>query len=290
MKEQDFPGLFCSTDQYSKIAQSRYMMLFRAELIAIVSGGFVGTLSITNDEWGKGVAALAAFLFLLGLLANIWIRFGRFEQQWYVGRAIAESIKSSTWKYMMEADPFKDSDANETFRNMLLTYIKENRTFITGDMPTAHGESITKKMTHTRLLPWQEKLTIYLSERVRDQHSWYEIKAKFNANKNLTYFVILVILYIICIGYYLLLIWENEWFNGAAFFATIISCVLSYISIKRYGELSNSYAVTANEIALVNSRGKEINNSNDFERYVEDAETAFSREHTLWLSRREVSI
>ena len=67
---------------------------------------------------------------------------------------------------------------------------------------------------------------------------------------------------------------------------TIISALIGWVQIKKYNELSASYALTAHEIGLVKEQSYYISGEKDFLDFIRDAETAFSREHTQWQARR----
>ena len=60
---------------------------------------------------------------------------------------------------------------------------------------------------------------------------------------------------------------------------------LGYAQAKRFAELSSSYALTALEIQKLRARFLAVKSEEEFTAYVNEAETAFSREHTQWIAR-----
>lgn len=56
---------------------------------------------------------------------------------------------------------------------------------------------------------------------------------------------------------------------------------------KRFTELSTSYALTANEIALIREDAYGLEEDVELSKFVGDAENAFSREHTQWEARKD---
>jgi len=60
----------------------------------------------------------------------------------------------------------------------------------------------------------------------------------------------------------------------------------SWFQAKRHHDLRNAYSVTARDLALVHAAATAIRDDETLSIYVEDAETAMSREHTLWQARR----
>jgi hypothetical protein len=59
------------------------------------------------------------------------------------------------------------------------------------------------------------------------------------------------------------------------------------LQLRRYQELSQSYLITATELSLIKSKIHQIETEEELSNFVDDAETAISREHTLWLARRD---
>lgn len=288
--ESDYPGLFRSTDQISISAQQKYVTLFRAELFVLILGAIVGSFNITDTSYGKYIAMCAAFFFITGLALSVYIKQANLENHWYIGRAIAESIKSMTWRYVTKGEPYHESISEGENKKKFIAALKEilveNKQFIT-DISTDNDNAVSPKMTTVRGFSLTKRKDFYLKNRVKEQLDWYRRKSKTNQKMNNQYFSILVVFYLIAIIYHLVLIADNTLFNAAPIVATLVGCVLSWTKMKQYQELSQSYAVTANEITLILNEGAEVVNEIDFQTFVGDAEAAFSREHTLWLARRD---
>src|SRR5690606_23979207 len=65
-------------------------------------------------------------------------------------------------------------------------------------------------------------------------------------------------------------------------FAAVAATFAAWQQTKNYQGLSQSYAVTSHDVALVNaSIGSEVSEE-AWAQAVHDAEAAFSREHTMW--------
>ncbi|EKA6789224.1 SLATT domain-containing protein, partial [Salmonella enterica] len=62
--------------------------------------------------------------------------------------------------------------------------------------------------------------------------------------------------------------------------------IVGWVQIKKYNELAVSYFLTAHEIGDIKEQFNYISSENDFLEFVNNAEKAFSREHTQWLARR----
>jgi hypothetical protein len=60
------------------------------------------------------------------------------------------------------------------------------------------------------------------------------------------------------------------------------------LQTKQYRALATAYGITALELASVRTKVQWQQNDNDWAKFVNDAEEAFSREHTLWKASRGV--
>ena len=75
--------------------------------------------------------------------------------------------------------------------------------------------------------------------------------------------------------------------NLASVFAAGAAGGLAWLQIKRHQELTQSYAVAAYELGLIVPPSSGSANDEGLSNFVNDAETAISREHTMWIARRE---
>ncbi|MEO1352240.1 MAG: DUF4231 domain-containing protein [Cyanobacteria bacterium J06635_15] len=53
----------------------------------------------------------SALLFLVTLAILIGLRVKRPDDIWYNGRAVAESVKTRTWRWVMRAEPYSMTNA-----------------------------------------------------------------------------------------------------------------------------------------------------------------------------------
>ena len=96
------------------------------------------------------------------------------------------------------------------------------------------------------------------------------------------------IILIICI--LVLLIFKVDWLENIkiiAFAITLITSVIAWMQIKNYQELTHSYALTAHELSVIKSKIGQVDSEKSLDNFVDDSETAISREHTMWLARRD---
>jgi hypothetical protein len=58
------------------------------------------------------------------------------------------------------------------------------------------------------------------------------------------------------------------------------------LQVKKYQETAQSYSVTSQELGFIEALARTVSTEEQFSLFVENAEFAISREHTLWIARR----
>lgn len=284
-----YPALYTSAGQLSADSQNSYLRLIRGEYALLV---LASTLSLDLSQ-SPLYYVVYAFVFLASLGVLITRSWQKPEQDWYKGRALAESIKTSCWRYCMRAEPFGDADdialRRAEFRNHLRAILEANR-HIGDKIPpdAAANDQITASMEATRALTLQERKDFYDKNRIREQRSWYQAKAVANkkASKRwmicgISAYAIAILLVLLRIAHPEQKIWPIEPIIVAA------SSIIGWTQVKKFNELASSYTLTAHEIGIIQGRIQDISNEADFSDFINDAEQAFSREHTQWVARQQ---
>ena len=224
-----------------------------------------------------------------------WVSRARGDDKvWFDCRAIAESIKTATWRFMMKAAPFRDdSIANQSFITQLQR-IREARPSSPKDLAQnldANAQAISGFMSNMRQKSVDERRNLYLEARLRDQKAWYASKAKFNSKKEDCWFYKVVVLQVLAIV--LAIIWAASSSLPVNMVPLLMTCAASAVAwsrMKRYSELAQSYSLAAQELEDQEAIASDITEEADFLALVEQVEETISREHTMWCARRDVTI
>jgi len=292
VEHKDYPSFFKTTDRYSLEGQQTYLKWIKVELIILVIAGVISLFPFDNEDYGQILAVLSVIAFAAGIGITFHIKNSKFEDDWYIGRALAESIKSLTWKYMTKGEPFiedlSNEDADKKFIAVLKDMLDENRTFLKVTYQEDDGINITAKMRELRQSSFQDRKNAYINDRVKDQQNWYKSKSTFNKAKASQLFWFIISLQAGALIYSLYLIVNPSFFNAVPLATTLAAVFLSWLQVKQHQELSQSYAVAANDINLILSQEPYIDSEEKLEIFIADSENAFSREHTLWIARRDV--
>lgn len=286
MNESDFPALYQSADGLSASSQKFFIYAFVANLICIVGSAVLSTLNYPNRDFAIG----QSLLLLVGLGLTFYLAIAKPQEVWYGARALAESIKTMTWRYVMRAEPYNlsDQEARSHFLANLRKLLDANKKISSLAAPSEAREEITKKMSEIRAFNLQERKINYRTGRIDDQRKWYTKKSRFNKVRSSVFLGIIILLYIVMIGFSIARpgypdvdYWPTD------VLLTIASSLLAWTQTKRYQELSASYSLTVREINLLEAELPQSDSEKDFSDFVGDSENAFSREHTQWQARRD---
>jgi hypothetical protein len=287
VQEQDFPALYRSADELSLKSQKHFFRALRLHLLMLVFAAILSIVSIAH--WSVAVAQLLA---LLGALScSIYLFSVRPDRFWYASRAVAESIKTVTWRYTCRAEPFQgdDTSARSDFHKTLKQIVEQNREVCQSLTEYLDGQQFTPVMEQMRARSLEERRETYAEFRVKNQLTWYAKKAAFNRRMSRYFFWALIVMNTIAVVCAVLgIVFVDQAFWPTDIFIAIAACLLSWMQAKRFSELAASYALAAHEISLIKEQSLLPDSPEKFSMFVGDAENAFSREHTQWVARKDV--
>lgn len=287
VSDKVLPGLYQSADQASLKAQATYYNALRTYLILLIIAALVSFC------WPKDsiAAILSASLFLVTLAILIFIRVKRPDDVWYNGRAVAESVKTRAWRWMMRAEPYQDCEnveiVSKQFINDLKTILNQNRSL--SDVLESNAgvkEPISEVMKGIRSRAIEERLEIYKQQRIDNQSKWYALKSAFNKRRAKQWFWVSVFLHSSAVVMLLYRIKNPTSSLPIEVLATSASAALTWLQAKKHNELNSSYALAAHEIVLIKGEALSVDSEKNLSEFVLDTENAFSREHTQWVARK----
>lgn len=287
MQNQDFPALYRSADDLSLKSQRYFFRALSVHLVTLVVAAVLSIISIPH--WSIAAAQLFALLCALG--CSIYLFAIRPDRYWYTGRAVAESIKTITWRYVCRAEPFQgeDTTARKDFSQTLKQIVEQNREVCRSLTEQLDGQQFTPVMEQMRALPLDERMAIYADCRIKDQLTWYARKAAFNRRMSGYFFWALIGVNATAVVFAILrMVYADKPFWPTDVLVAMAASVLSWMQAKRFSELAASYALAAHEIGFIKEQSLLPDTPEKFSLFVGDAENAFSREHTQWVARKDV--
>lgn len=286
LNDAALPILFRSADTASLKAQTshyRVLIIYLSLLVLSAVLSFV----LPQDRTSS---ICAAALFSVTLILSIVQARSRSTEIWYSGRAIAESVKTSSWRWVMRADPYHVvgvEAAEQAFTQKLKEILSVNKISLDFSLPDAGlRNSVSDTMRQIRNLSFSERLQLYVRDRVDDQADWYKNKSKINRHRAKFWRAASVALNLLALVLLVFRIADPDRRFPIDVIAAVAGAVVSWIEAKKYSELKSSYRLAAAEIGEIQVLASNVTTDAELAKFVLDSENAFSREHTQWFARR----
>jgi hypothetical protein len=293
LQDRDLPPIFHVADSSSRRAQKRFLNATKIRLVAIVIAGAFGLATWKCDAKSADWAGvLAALFFLAAVVVEVYLLQTQPERTWYEGRAAAESVKTLSWRYSVGGEPFNVGDRPNLEIEQLFLGQLDAVINVLKDLnispPSSVGPQITDPIRRVRSESLEQRKSTYEAGRVAEQQEWYQQKAKWN--DKLAFRWTLTVLVVEIVGVIAATLKAIGVVEGdlLIFFGAVVAAMAAWLQTKQYRALATAYGITALELASVRTKVQWQQNDNDWAKFVNDAEEAFSREHTLWKASRGV--
>ncbi|RIK36785.1 MAG: hypothetical protein DCC58_18870 [Chloroflexi bacterium] len=286
----DYPALFIGANAASSTGRRHYFRIVKADLLFLLAGATLSTIApLLDTVSGQTIRSISVAFLVLGFVAKTSGRIRRFDNEWFDGRAVAESVKTLTWRFMMRVSPFDgtDRDAEQRFSSDLREIIRSYPGLILelGSEPTS-ARQVTPNMRAVRNEPYDARRAFYLSERIDDQIRWYAGRAEQNRRAASRWFWLGLAAQSSAIGLTIVRIVVTSGPDIVALAAAISAMATAWTQINRNDELAKSYGVAAQELILIKGELENAEAEAEFIDIVAEAESAISREHTMWMAKR----
>jgi hypothetical protein len=292
MEEKDFPGLYQASDTASLQAQNNYKNIIAYDLVSMIVASALAIYNYQDTGPKLWIYVISGVLLLVSFTLTLVIRTKKFEDIWYQGRALAESCKTLTWRFITCAESFEVDLEKDIVKEKFISRLKEFSNEFKELNETLNAKTIvlpviTDKMWKIRNLNTLERKDYYIKNRINDQKNWYANKAEFNKKKYSNWFMVIIVSQFISILSIAILIKfpESNW-NLVGLFTTISASALSWLQLKQHQELKQAYTTAAQELNFIQASFGNVNSDVELAEFVLDSENAISREHTLWLAQK----
>jgi SMODS and SLOG-associating 2TM effector domain 3/SMODS and SLOG-associating 2TM effector domain 1 len=280
--------LFRSADATAIAAQRRYLLAIRVRLYLLVAAAAAGAVSVAAGgvDWSSLAGAVAL---VAAALTELYLVRDRPEQRWYEGRAAAESAKTLGWRYAVGAEPFGIEALPERDADRLLVRRLGELLTDLDDLGTepvrGAGEQITPAMRAVRAAPLPVRRAVYERWRIGEELAWYRAKSAWNQRRahRLT-LAVLAFEVVGATGGLLRVAGVGVDLLGVA--AAGAAALGLWLQTRQHQVLAHAYAVTAQELSSIRSLIQWQDTEPEWTGFVDDAEAAISREHTLWRAKR----
>jgi hypothetical protein len=224
-----------------------------------------------------------------GIVMKLYNRQAGGDARWFDGRAVAETVKTQTWRYMMRLAPYQDDvSADEIFGQDLLSAIRARPDLRQplGDLP-ADARQISSAMRALRAQPIDARRAAYDNQRLVDQARWYRGRAMSHQAKSRRWFAVSLAGQVVAAALALLSIFQPEAPAASlvGVFAAIAASATAWTQLGRHDELHKSYALAYQELITIRGLADHVATEADLDHLVTTGEAAISREHTMWMAK-----
>ncbi len=295
MTNDSYPSLYRYADAASLKAQGTYLLFNKVYLGSLVLGSATSAFTaIGSPTVNIYLYTGLAIVLVVGLLILWAMRARQDDKIWFDGRAVAESVKTATWRFMMRAQPFHEGSSAETLFLADIKEIREARPHLAKNLAAAmnaDGTAITDFMKGKRSSSLEERRDFYASARIRDQKTWYAKKAKWNVNTGAKWFWAIAFLQVAIVTFAVVQAASGGLgINPIPIVTTCAAAMAAWSQMKRHDESAQSYALAAQELEEIEAITNNQAGEDAFAQLVEQAENSISREHTMWCARRDVRL
>jgi hypothetical protein len=188
LKESEYPSLYQAANLASMQSQATYMRLFRLDLMFVIISSVLAIYGFQDTLYKEIIYASSGLFLLGGIILTFIVKNQKYEDVWYKGRALAESVKTLSWRYMIGSENFEKSISIEIVDEIFLNSIKELSSEFKNfnqhlDTQILALPNITDRMKGVREKNLQERKEFYLEHRIKNQKQWYSQKAEYNKRK-----------------------------------------------------------------------------------------------------------
>jgi hypothetical protein len=288
LSRNDLPPMYRSASGSSRHGQRRTVRWSAVQLSLLAAGALLGGVD-AKISGGVQLGALAAAIALAAsLIPAVWLARTNPQRSWYRGRAGAESIKTLVWKYAVRAEPFAGENTRAHERLITgLTQIKRDLSDI-GWHPEAGGDTeITQPVRALRGATLSLRRDAYLAGRIDIERWWYRTKARHFARVARWWTAAALVATAVGLAAGFLRAFGVMSYDGLGAASAIAAAATAWLQLKQFRPLTAAYALTADELDAVRAGLVDIDDEAVWAHESHHAEEAISREHTMWLARRE---
>lgn len=241
--------------------------------------------------WHLGLGVAAAILFVAVLVVQVEVARRRPDEDWYGGRALAESAKSLAWQYAVAGGLYgRDADGSEVASDKrLLSDLRK----LLDDIGAAHlagpadaAPQITPAMRDLRAEDLTTRRAVYLDGRIGEQRRWYAGKAETSERRRRLWLAVVLLAQVVGGAGAILAAAGVIELDLLGIAGAFLAASVGWVQLGDYGTLASAYSVACHELGFAEEELRAVGGEDEWVEAVSDAEQAISREHRMWRAAR----
>lgn len=284
------PGIHATASAASRRFRRTWLSLNGVRYAGLLGAAAMGAAAFLWRQWGWSMTSwFIVGAVVLGTGGELLLLLLQPERDWRAARAVAESLKTLSWRYAMRGSPFETPDdrvADALFHARISRVLSAGADRL--DLGTAAAEP-TESMRRLRAESFGTRRAAYLEHRCGVQLAWYESRAAVAARRATTLSVLMLAmeLLVIVVAVAVAAASTSLPIDVVAVLSAVAISAAGFFGLMQWGALAATYRVAANELRLQNASLVAVSEG-DWATAVAVAEDAIGRERTLWLARSGV--
>ena len=293
MEADKYPPFFQESDRLAVAAQKKQFLFIRAKIVLLIVSALL--LSVPWGKLNSTLSTLAVFsvaVLLVALIAlTVAIQNKGLDSLWINCRAIAEAIKTESWLFMMQAQPYlglvQTKDAEDLFMDRIAMILRLRPSAASKiALFLKEAPQVTPHMKEVRNANLDYRRNYYIQKRISDQRKWFSTKAAWNRRREALWFAVAWLLELLAaIAAITVVILQNSLIDSVGIISAAGAGVLFWLNARSYKEPAESYGVVANELELQRNYAINVDTEQKLSRLVSDTEGIMNREQKIWLAR-----
>src|SRR5258706_8419245 len=286
------PAMYHVADRAATATRRRHMRLVAANLCLVLAVAVVASVSVSSVEGRRIQAAITAAVFGLSLILSLVVAASKYDRVWVESRALAESIKSSAWRFAMSAPPFDALSAKEAERKLLeqLQALVRKAPMAIGFQAADDRQEITDEMVALRAAGVDVRRDRYISDRVADQRAWFAAKASSAARASRAWGALLLAAQAGGLAAALVAIWgAGARFNARPVCAAFAAVSLGWLRATQHRGIAATYTAMSHTLKLTGESARSADTEAAFIKIVVDTEAVLEQENGAWMQRRSAA-
>ena len=285
------PAIYHAADRAATTRRRRHMRLAATNLVLALSLSVVAAVTVGSDDVRRIQSLLIAGAFGLSLVLSLAMSVSKEDRSWLRSRTLAESIKSSAWRFAMSAHPYDAMSVEEAEAKLRAQLARPSKKALASSALPADGHRLfTDAMIALRQATFGVRRDRYVAERIAEQQDWFTGRAVAARRAGRAWETVLFSAQAAGFLWSLAAVWSpRESVNGRVIFSAFAAASLGWLRATQHREAATTYAAMSEMLRASGESARRADSEDALAAIVVETETALERENGAWMERRSVA-